>query len=242
MEANSIQKVNKKNDKIKSPKKSTESNNKADKGKLNQLVDKNSIHNIKSNNNLINDNNNCNNILISKNKINIDTINIIHDKAEDNIINNNFSIFDEKNINYSDDINSNSLNNNSNISNINETNNTNTNNNSNSNSEHKLEDNKFTESKPSEKILKMKMKDEEFINFEKDLKDYLRRTISNKRQKIFFNNILPESLEIMQKLFVRDNNVSTNIDFPIYRNDYLEVTLSIQQGGKIKKKITYLRS
>ena len=84
--------------------------------------------------------------------------------------------------------------------------------------------------------------EKKFMNFEKDLKDYLRRTISNKRQKIFFNNILPESLEIMQKLFVRDNNVSTNIDFPIYRNEYLEVTLAIQQGGKIKKKITYLKS
>ena len=154
-----------------------------------------------------------------------------------------------------DDMNDDSVNNKSNNSNNNDTNNTNTNNtnsntntnnnnyniNSNNHNENKEEESKYSESKPSEKILKRKMNDEDFINFERDLKDYLRRTISTKRQKVFFNSILPESLEVVQKLFVKNNNLSTNIAYPIYRNDYLELSLTIEQGGKIKKKILYLK-
>ena len=39
---------------------------------------------------------------------------------------------------------------------------------------------------------------------------------------------------------MKNNNLSTNTVYPIYRNDYLELSLTIEQGGKIKKKISYL--
>ena len=140
---------------------------------------------------------------------------------------NNFNIFDERNM----------LLNNNDMNLNNSFNNTET---YNSNSVNE-EETKCTDNKQPEKIIINQMKDEDFLNFEKDLKDYLRRTISDKRQETFFKNILPESLDLVKKLFMKDNNVSIDSVFPIYRNDYLELSLAILQGGKIKKKLSILK-
>ena len=98
---------------------------------------------------------------------------------------------------------------------------------------HKLNENKLQKNSIN------KMKDVEFENFETDLKDYLRRTISKKRQDIFFKNIIPESLEKVKNIFKKDNNVLINTSFPIYRNNFLEIRLIILKGGKIKKKVEF---
>lgn len=80
--------------------------------------------------------------------------------------------------------------------------------------------------------------EEELISFQKDLKDYLRKTISDKREIIFFNNILPESLNFVRNLFEKDNNIKINKLYPIYRNSKVELSLIIEPGGKIKKQLT----
>ena len=151
----------------------------------------------------------------------------IFDKLNEDIKMNNFNIFDERNM----------LLNNNDMNLNNSFNNTET---YNSNSVNE-EETKCTDNKQPEKIIINQMKDEDFLNFEKDLKDYLRRTISDKRQETFFKNILPESLDLVKKLFMKDNNVSIDSVFPIYRNDYLELSLAILQGGKIKKKLSILK-
>ena len=91
---------------------------------------------------------------------------------------------------------------------------------------------KFTMPAESEK------EEEEYANFEKDLKDYLRRTISEKRQNIFFGNILPESLDFVRNLFQKGSNIQINKFYPIYRNNNKELSLIIEPGGKIKKQLT----
>ena len=151
----------------------------------------------------------------------------IFDNLNEDIKMNNFNIFDERNM----------LLNNNDMNLNNSFNNTET---YNSNSVNE-EETKCTDNKQPEKIIINQMKDEDFLNFEKDLKDYLRRTISDKRQEAFFKNILPESLDLVKKLFMKDNNVSIDSVFPIYRNDYLELSLAILQGGKIKKKLSILK-
>ena len=91
-------------------------------------------------------------------------------------------------------------------------------------------------------IIQKYLKSENFIQFENDLKDYLKRIISSSREKMFFKNILPESLEFVKKLFNKDFNVIKDIVVPIYRNDFIEISLSIEQCGKIQKKVTILKS
>ena len=73
--------------------------------------------------------------------------------------------------------------------------------------------------------------------FQKDLKDYLKRTMSDTRKIEFFKNIVPESLNFMKNLFNKgNNNIQTNRDYPIYRNNLMEISLMIEHGGKIKIK------
>ena len=79
---------------------------------------------------------------------------------------------------------------------------------------------------------------DEYINFDNDLKDYLRRTISENRQYTFFSNIIPQSLSFITSLFKKDNNIQTNKRYPIYRNKKFELSLLIEPGGKIKKQLT----
>lgn len=152
------------------------------------------------------------------------------EKTDENSSKNSINVFDEENINLafnSDEITNNSLNN-IDLNNI-----------SFAQSE---EESKSTENNQSERMANIKLlKDEKFIDFEKDLKDYLRRIISAKRQKKFFKNVLPESLEIVKKLFNKNNNISPNIVLPIYKNDFLELSLIIEKGGKIKRKLSLLK-
>ena len=73
--------------------------------------------------------------------------------------------------------------------------------------------------------------------FQKDLKDYLKRTMSDIRKIEFFKNIVPESLNFMKNLFNKgNNNIQMNRDYPIYRNNLMEISLMIEHGGKIKIK------
>ena len=73
--------------------------------------------------------------------------------------------------------------------------------------------------------------------FQKDLKDYLKRTMSDTRKNEFFKNIVPESLNFMKNLFNKgNNNIQMNRDYPIYRNNLMEISLMIEHGGKIKIK------
>ena len=99
------------------------------------------------------------------------------------------------------------------------------------------EESKYSENNQSIRNLK----DEKFIDFEKDLKDYLRRIISIKRQNKFFKSVLPESLEIVKKLFVKNNNIAPGTVLPIYKNDYLELSLAIENGGIIKKRVSMIK-
>ena len=96
----------------------------------------------------------------------------------------------------------------------------------------KAADAKFSWSNESEKE-----EEEKFLNFEKDLKDYLRRTISVNRQNIFFSNVLPESLEFIKNLFQKGSDIQINKLYPIYRNNNLELSLIIEPGGKIRKQL-----
>ena len=80
--------------------------------------------------------------------------------------------------------------------------------------------------------------EEDFVNFERDLKDYLRRTISETRKNTFFGNILPESLTFVRSLFQKGSNVQINKFYPIYRNNKIELSLIIEPGGKIRKQLT----
>ena len=89
---------------------------------------------------------------------------------------------------------------------------------------------------------KEKEENEGFINFDKDLKDYLRRTISENRQIIFFNSILPESVEIVKNLFKKGTNIVINRAYPVYRNTKVELSLIIEPGGKIRKQLTNINS
>ena len=73
--------------------------------------------------------------------------------------------------------------------------------------------------------------------FQKDLKDYLKRTMSDTRKIEFFKNIVPESLNFTKNLFNKgNNNIQMNRDYPIYRNNLMEISLMIEHGGKIKIK------
>jgi len=76
-----------------------------------------------------------------------------------------------------------------------------------------------TEAKFSWEKVSEKEEEEKFMNFEKDLKDYLRRTISANRQNEFFSNVIPESLDIVKNLFQKNSNLQVNKLYPIYRND-----------------------
>jgi len=76
--------------------------------------------------------------------------------------------------------------------------------------------------------------DKELNEFKKDLKDYLKKTISDERKYIFFGNIIPESLHVILNLFKKNNKLTTNKKFPLYRNKKVEVSLYIEQNGKIK--------
>ena len=100
-------------------------------------------------------------------------------------------------------------------------------------------ENIYTEEKPSKRLLIMKSNDEDYKNFKKNLSDYLERIIGENRKKVFFSKLLPESVEIMKGLLSKKNNIIPGTLIPIYRNDYLELSLIIKNRGKISKRILY---
>ena len=104
-------------------------------------------------------------------------------------------------------------------------NNENLNNNENSNN---------NESRKEKDLLMNKEEEKEFKEFEMDLRDYLRRTISEERKYIFYANIIPESIHVILNLFKKNNKLQTNKVYPIYRNKKVELALFIEKEGKIK--------
>ena len=109
------------------------------------------------------------------------------------------------------------------------------------NLENKREKNNYTEEKPSKNLLITISNDKEYNEFKKDLVDYLLKIIGEKRKKKLFDKLLPESVDIMKKLFKKDNGILPNTRIPIYRNDYLEFSLIIENRGKIEIKILYIK-
>ena len=178
----------------------------------------------------------CNNSEIKESEKNDNLKSIINSQKISNSIKNNLekskegSIISDISSKLNDSINT-SLSN----SEVNNTNNNTINNTINIQKEEKIIN------KESE-IIQKYLKNENFIQFENDLKDYLKRIISSTREKMFFKNILPESRGFVQKLFNKDFNVIKDIVVPIYRNDFIEISLSIEQCGKIQKKVTILKS
>ena len=102
-----------------------------------------------------------------------------------------------------------------------------------------IKKNEYTEKKPSGIIINRMSIDEDFKGFVKNLNNYLKRIFEERRKKEFLKSILPESKNFVEKLFSKDNNILLNKKIPIYRNDYLEYSLIIEEGGKITKKILY---
>ena len=109
------------------------------------------------------------------------------------------------------------------------------------NLKNKRQQNNYTEENPSKDLLIRISNDKEYKEFKKELSDYLKRIIGEKREKNFLNKLLPESVEIMKKLFKKDLVILPNTTIPIYRNDYLEYSLIIENQGKIDKKILYIK-
>lgn len=105
--------------------------------------------------------------------------------------------------------------------------------------QNKIKDEKFRHSKAPKIHLRRLSKDEDFKNLIKDLNDYLKRIIGEHRMNSFFKRILPESRNIVKKLFSKQNHIHSDTKIPIYRNDYLELSLIIKKGGKISKQILY---
>ena len=210
---NTLNKENNKKDKSKKTKKTKKS-------KKNNSIQKSScleLDEMKEEEKLINNSEEYNNNCINKN-------NVI-EKINDDIQTNNFNIFDEKNMPFfnNDLFSSNSVKNTESNNSVNE------------------EETKYSDNKQSEKAFIKQMKDEDFIDVENDLRDYLRKTISEKRQEKFFRKILPESLEYVKQLFMKGNKLVVDSIIPIYRNEYLELALALQKGGIIKKRISIIK-
>ena len=87
------------------------------------------------------------------------------------------------------------------------------------NLKNKRQQNNYTEENPSKDLLIRISNDKEYKEFKKELSDYLKRIIGEKREKNFLNKLLPESVEIMKKLFKKDLVILPNTTIPIYRND-----------------------
>ena len=84
------------------------------------------------------------------------------------------------------------------------------------------------------KTLEYTKEKKELQLFEKDLKDYLKRTMSDIRKDAFFKNVLPQSVKFMKNLFNKGCDVQINQMYPIYRNHIEEISLKIEPGGRIK--------
>ena len=100
-----------------------------------------------------------------------------------------------------------------------------------------LENNENVNNNESRKEINLfegKEEEKEFREFEKDLKDYLRRTISEERKYIFFANIILESIHVILNLFKKNNKLQINKVYPLYINKKVELSLIIGNEGKIK--------
>ena len=105
----------------------------------------------------------------------------------------------------------------------------------------KKEEMKYIVKNPSKELLKRKSNDKEFQNFHKNLNDYLYKIIDEKRKKIFFSQVLDESRDIIKNLFTSKKIIPPNKKIPIFRNNYLELSLITKNNGMIKKQILYIK-
>lgn len=105
----------------------------------------------------------------------------------------------------------------------------------------KKEEMKYIVKNPSKELLKRKSNDKQFQNFQKNLNDYLYKIIDEKRKKIFFSQVLDESRDIIKNLFTSKKIIPPNKKIPIFRNNYLELSLITKNNGMIKKQILYIK-
>ena len=103
------------------------------------------------------------------------------------------------------------------------------------------EDIKYTEKIPSKELLKRKLNDKVFLNFQKNLNDFLHKIIDETRKKYFFEQVLDESRDIIKNLFINKKIFPPNIKIPLFRNNYLELSLVTKNNGMLKKQILYIK-
>ena len=72
-----------------------------------------------------------------------------------------------------------------------------------------------------------------------ELNYYLKKILEEKSKKEFLKKIIPESKNLVKQLFMKNNNILPNTRIPIYRNNYLELSLIIKERGKIVKQFLY---
>ena len=85
-------------------------------------------------------------------------------------------------------------------------------------------------------------KDRKFRVFERDLKDFFLRITSEEREEKLFEKMLPESIEIVKKLVEKEaTEVPLGIVVPVYRNKNIEITLTIEKGGLMRKKTSLIK-
>lgn len=105
-----------------------------------------------------------------------------------------------------------------------------------------INNSKYTVIKPSKELLKKKLNDIEFHNFLKEMKDYLLRIMDEKRKILFLDKVIPESREKIRNLFTSQYKIiSPNTRIPIYRNDYLELSIIFKNNGNFSKQILYIK-
>ena len=72
-----------------------------------------------------------------------------------------------------------------------------------------------------------------------ELNYYLKKILEEKSKKEFLKKIIPESKNLVKQLFKNNINILPNTRIPIYRNNYLELSLIIKERGKIVKQFLY---
>lgn len=86
-----------------------------------------------------------------------------------------------------------------------------------------------------------KYKDKQFLLFERDLDDYMEKIIDIEREKHFFKKILPDSVDFVKEFFDEDNDdIPIDIPFPLYKNERIQLNLLIESTGRVIKNISVI--
>ena len=84
-------------------------------------------------------------------------------------------------------------------------------------------------------------KDKQFLLFERDLDDYMEKIIDIEREKNFFKKILPDSVDFVKEFFDEDNDdIPIDTPFPLYKNERIQLNLLIESTGRVIKNISVI--